>query len=69
MATVEGQVSQQAPEAAEAANGRADAAGGISVENPATGEIVAQTRLPSWPPAAGPRSRSGRRTASMGGRG
>jgi acyl-CoA reductase-like NAD-dependent aldehyde dehydrogenase len=42
MATVEQQASQQTPtDAARAGNGAADAAAGIPVENPATGEIVA----------------------------
>jgi acyl-CoA reductase-like NAD-dependent aldehyde dehydrogenase len=40
MATVEHQVSQQTPNA-DAAKGITDAGGGIPVENPATGEIVA----------------------------
>src|SRR6476619_3422429 len=38
MATVEGQVSQQTRDAAETAKGRHDGAGGIPVENTATGE-------------------------------
>src|SRR5437764_3923447 len=42
MATVEQKASQQTPtESARAGDGIADAAGGIAVENPATGETVA----------------------------
>src|SRR5258707_10706069 len=42
MATVDQQVSQQAPkDGAHAGNGLADGGGGIPVENPATGETVA----------------------------